>query len=92
MGHYNAHLSLAEHQKDATRCISLLKSILPLMANCSSWDYNSPLYKNIKPLDNAKSIISSQILSGYLQIIQTDKEYEFMSSNPDFLDLVKQYS
>ncbi len=86
---YVANFQLSLMQKDAEKCISILKPMLNSMLK--NWDINSSmLYKHIKTKNEEESV-GQQMLPGLLKEIENDKEFDFLKSNEDFIKIMNEF-
>lgn len=89
---YTAHFLLYVAQKDAEKCVSTLKHMLGAMQK--KWDLSSTrLYKHIQPKEGEGSgTFLKQIEARLIGELKSDGEYDFLQSNPEFIELTRQYN
>lgn len=92
LGDYSSYvilLQVAAHQKNEEESILLLKSMLSSLLK--PWDIKkSPLYSHLKTKENKENLIM-EMLPAILLEIENDPTYEFLHSNTEFQQLLKEY-
>ena len=82
-------LSVAMEERDAKRCISILKEMLEALSE--PWDISSSiLYSHIKKKE-ADTTFKSQMIRSLLTEMEKDEQFEFLWENTEFRELLERY-
>ena len=82
-------LSVAMEERDARRCISILKEMLEALSE--PWDISSSiLYSHIKKKE-ADTTFQSQMIRSLLTAMEKDEQFEFLWENTEFRELLERY-
>ena len=82
-------LSVAMEERDAKRCISILKEMLEALSE--PWDISSSiLYSHIKKKE-ADTTFQSQMIRSLLTEMEKDEQFEFLWENTEFRELLERY-
>lgn len=82
--------SIAVKTKNVQECLSVLNQMLK--AAESPWALNkSPLYHYLYPESEANISIAAKILPPLLTMLETDSEYDFLTSDKEFQAMLEKY-
>lgn len=85
---YTVPFQLAANRKDAKRCLSLLKEMLPLLEK--PWELSaSPLYRHIKGRESA--VIQGPLRERLLEALRMDEEFAFLREETEYEALEELY-
>lgn len=82
---YQAHLLIAMHKQDSTRCLSILGKMLPAMK--AEWNPQDSRFLRHASGSSATAL-SSKLLHSIQHDLLHDKEYAFIREDPQFDELI----
>lgn len=84
---YNAHLQIALEKHDKDSCLTIFKDMLPAMKK--EWNpKNCLVYRHAT--DGGATFLSTKLIDQFFTELFTKEEYAFLSSYPEFQELIAQ--